>query len=79
MSEFKEVWCFGSEKDEGRHDVTDAVFSRGGVLVAYTLGQKRRRITCPECQGKGKWKENYWFTRLCSECNGTGKVWEYSE
>lgn len=52
---------------------------RTANAVAYTNGEMRRRVECGACQGKEKWKENYWFTRRCTECNGTGKVWEYKK
>lgn len=49
-------------------------------LVAYTLGEKRRRVECEECEGFGVIL--FTASRMathCNECNGTGKVWEYSK
>lgn len=75
-NEWKEVWYVW---DGVTKIPSGAVGFVGGAncieeVVVYTLGEQRRR--CIECDGKGKWKENYWFTRVCQTCNGTGWEWK---
>lgn len=44
-------------------------------IVAYTLGEMRRRVVCSECSGHGEIA----CVIVCRACHGTGKVWEYAK
>lgn len=61
---------FGSKQSFSRYKMLSSWGDK-----SYTLGQKRRRVECKECEGHGEIA----CVVICRECNGTGKVWEYSE
>lgn len=49
----------------------------------YTLGEKRRRIECPDCKDSRfagmVYCGGYFEYRDCQTCKRTGKVWEYEK